>query len=729
MYKPMACRFVFVCCLVLTLSVFGGAVPSAAELVERAKNGPSLLIKADELPAVRTRLATDADARSWWQEFRAQLDSSLAQPVAIPKRGGQWPHWMTCKACGSHIRSTSPTSHVCEGCGKTYSGWPYDDCYITTIHNRLRDAAQDCAIAWLITGERRYLERIKSILLGYAEVYESYAWHWQEGEVAPRERGAKAFSQVLEEAVWLIPLLDAYDAIRAELSDAEREKILSGLIRPAADVCSYRSAHWSNHEAWHLAAYGKAGLVLGDVKLVETAINGEYGALQQLQHCVLADGCWFEGSFGYHFYTMEALTPFFHSLRNLGYEVPKRYREMFLAPFRQLAPDGRLPAVNDCEEIVMKPGSYADQYEFAHRWYDDPIFEWWVSQTPRRSRESALWGRKSESSVPAEPTRPGSEVNRASGLAILRTQTPGRAVSGLMPDNCLFLDFGPHGGWHGHPDKLNVFFWLHGVLASEDPGCTAYGNALHWGWYKSALAHNMLRVDALNQQHAEAQVLAFATNANAAAVLSFASGSKVEGLEGPAYPGVDVVRATALKDDVVLDWLEAESETEHDYECCFHARGEFAAPGFAFEPLTGFPPRHVMVGYTGSKEVPGQDAWAWVDEPKTAPHNGQWQAAWTMPGLKLQIWQQSLPGNLETGKGCAQPTTNRLTLAVNKVRAKSTRFLSVLTAGSAKSVEITPLSESSDGTRGFTALIDGKPYTLRFRFNRSQPDNSQVTVE
>lgn len=693
-----------------------GAVPTPAELVARAQREPSLIVRSDELPAVRERIADDPDARSWWEAFRARLDAELEKPVEIPKTGGQWPHWMTCKTCGSHIRSTAPTAHVCEGCGQAYSGWPYDDCYVTTVHNRLRNTVGDCALAWLVTRDRRYVERVKAILLGYAEVYETYAWHWQEGEVPPKTRGARAFSQVLEEAVWLIPLLEGYDAIRTELTEAERRTILEHLIRPATETCTSRCAEWSNHEAWHLAAYGKAGLVLGDERLVDRAINGPYGALAQLQHCVLDDGCWFEGSFAYHFYTMSALTPFFRSLRNLGYEVPARYREMFLAPFRQLAPDGRLPAVNDCEDIVLEPGSHADQFELARSWYDDPIFAWWVAQAPRRSREYAIWGRSVVSNVTPEVI--SSEANRASGLAILRTQTPGRRASGLVPDNCLFVDFGPHGGWHGHPDKLNVFFWLHGQRASEDPGCTAYGNALHWGWYKSALAHNSLRVDDLNQCHAEAELVAFFTNDNAAAALTFLSGTPVAGREGPAYPGVAVVRATALVDDVVIDWLEGESETEHDYECCLHARGAFAAPGLEFVPLVGFPPRHEMKGYTGSKEVPGTDAWAWVDSPMTAPHDGSWRATWTRPGFVLRAWQRSLPGSLETGDGCAQPTTARLTLAVNRVRAKSARFLSVLTAGDARDVSIAPLPDSAAGDRGLSVTIDGRE--CRLVFNRAQ---------
>ena len=60
---------------------------------------------------------------------------------------------------------------------------------------------------------------------------------------------------------------------------------------------------------------------------------------------------------------------------------------------------------------------------------------------------------------------------------ILRSgPTGGDGADQHIPENYLALDYGPHGGGHGHPDKLGFVLYGRGTLLAEDPGCIAYGN-------------------------------------------------------------------------------------------------------------------------------------------------------------------------------------------------------------------------------------------------------------
>lgn len=687
------------------------APPTPRELVARARKGPSLLLTRDMLPEIRRKAEVDPDAKAWWNTVRKNADRALARPEAIPDRGGQWTLWYTCRGCGVMLKAESPTRHVCPKCGKAYSGWPFDDVYVSRVHSRLSRAARDCGLMWLLTGEAKYATRVKEILLGYAAAYDGYVWHSRNGPVdRPNKNGAaRAAAQILDEAAWLIPILQGIDAVRDTLTPEDDARIISGLVKPSTETIRTECAKWSNHECWHLAAYGLSGLVQRDEALVDAALHSRYGAFNQLEHGILPDGCWYEGALHYHFYTMDAFTPFFQALRNLGMEPPRAYKRMFDAPFGQLAPDGQLPPVNDSWPTWFRPGDRAEHYELAYAWWGDPLYGWWVAQRPRRTMQYALWGRSGGKSD-AAPLSLASRLYEASGIAVLRTQTPGRSRAGITPDNCLMMDFGPHGEWHGHPDKLNIFFWLHGQLVSEDPGCIGYGNPRHWGWYKSTLAHDTLRIDGENQGNATGTLLGFGAASNAAVVAAVVSGARPKSRwDGPVASGVGIGRATALVDDVIFDCLWVDSADEHQYEWCFHARGT-CETSVAAAPIVDLPPHVEKIETYKGTNWKGDDSWSWVESPAKGVHAGSWRAKWKQPGVTLNVFHWSPPGELWTGRGSAQPPTERLSLAVNRVRCRSVAFPTVMTTDGVTDVSFDEAICDSDGTRGFAATVNGRKF-------------------
>ena len=144
--------------------------PSAEELVDRAKAAPSLMFRAADLPAIRRRLTEDPDAKAWWEGFRRALDANIAKGVKVPPCGAQWYHWYSCRKCGAQLRGESPTRHMCVKCGEVHSGWPYDDAYWFPFQHRCGDMVRDAGVAWAITGERRYADVAKGLLLDYAKV-------------------------------------------------------------------------------------------------------------------------------------------------------------------------------------------------------------------------------------------------------------------------------------------------------------------------------------------------------------------------------------------------------------------------------------------------------------------------------------------------------------------------------------------------------------------------------
>ena len=678
--------------------------PSAKELVDRAKAAPSLMFRAADLPAIRRRLAEDPDAKAWWEGFRKALDANIAKGVKVPPCGAQWYHWYSCRKCGAQLRGESPTRHMCAKCGEVHSGWPYDDAYWFPIQHQCGYMVRDAGVAWAITGERRYADVAKGLLLDYAKVYLSWPRHDNWSKATDRNPdAARAFSQVLDESVWMIDLVRGFDAISGTLTEEERQTIFTRVFKPAADIIYKRDdvGHpiLGNHQCWHFLAYALAALVMGDVARVRESIDGLSGWKYQLSRGILEDGCWYEGAWGYQFYTMSSLAPYFTALRNLGYEPPAAFKRLFDSPFGQLAPDWFLPAVNDTARVRFAPGALADLYEQAWTWWGDPQHGWWVAQQPRRTMAYALWGRPARKDAAFTP--PASRNFGSSGLAVLRSRSP--AAKGPLPDNMLAMDYGPHGGWHGHHDKLQLLLWGRGRMWGEDPGCIAYGNPRHWGWYRSTLAHNTLAMDGRNQAPAQGRLVGYAAGGNAAVVAADS---------GEAYPGATVRRATALVDDIVLDFAEVSADSAHEWEWAFHARGKQETSVTNGVAVPTAPPEIDVRDRRKVEAAQDMDHWLWVENVREGAHDGTWHSVWRQGGDALHLFQKSPAGTLRTGAGPAQPPPEKFRLAVNRVTGgRHLAFRTVMTLDGSADVQIGD-EIARNGWHGFSATVGGRRFEL-----------------
>ena len=78
--------------------------------------------------------------------------------------------------------------------------------------------------------------------------------------------------------------------------------------------------------------------------------------------------------------------------------------------------------------------------------------------------------------------------------------------------------------------------------------------------------------------------------------------------------------------------------------------------------------------------------------------------------MTLNVFQWSPPGELWTGWGSAQPPTERLSLAVNRVRCRSVMFPTVMTTDGATDVSFDEAICDPDGTRGFAATVNGRKF-------------------
>jgi hypothetical protein len=464
-------------------------------------------------------------------------------------------------------------------------------------HDKLSYSAHALGFAYGLTGDEAFAKGARDILVGYAERYESYPRH-----SAPRNRNdaSKVTFQRLSEAMWLIPLLESYDYIRlsSALSAADRELIEAKLFRaaieeirrktPAAEVADRdrKSAAWRT-ESPEPAVEGKypnwlcfyntatmmAGSLMDDQDMMDLAAADFRTAIAT---GIGADGMWGEGAIGYQLFAMSVLSPGFEAAARRGIDLwgfqGGRFKQLFDSPLRYAYPDGTLPGINDSGRGKM--GSWQSMvYDYGFRRYGDPGYAFLVNSSPRQLHvtEGIYQPTLYFSDLPEPPgVEAASTLFGSLGYAIQRDAT-----------KYVLLDYGPHGGTHGHPDKLNILLFAappgkKGDEMGGEPAFYKYEDARHPNWTKRTVAHNTMTVGENNQLASDGKLLVY----EATPTLSVMRGEATK-----AYPGVLLDRTVVVLPDLVLDLYLGRSSTPRTYDRTYLYQGalEGAQPGG--EPL------------------------------------------------------------------------------------------------------------------------------------------------
>ncbi|MEJ7615263.1 MAG: alginate lyase family protein [Candidatus Fervidibacter sacchari] len=567
-----------VCNLLTILTAVLCAIVGKGVMGMELPEHPRLLFSRKGIDELKERINRYDWAKAQWEALKRRADAALSEPINLPPRGGNWWHYYACPKHGASLRTGKQIGewqweHICPVDNEVIQSDPtkperdYDGVVIMGVHSRFANLVRDLGIVYQVTGDRRYAEKAKAILLAYADRYLSYPLHDIRGK--PSVGGGRVGPQTLDESTWLIPMAQGVDLIWEMLTESERQTLAQKLFLPAArEVILPHKMGVHNIQCWKNSAVGLVGFLLGDEELIREAIeNPERGYWTQMRKGVSEDGVWWEGAWGYHFYTLSALWHLTEAARNCGINLyGDELKRMFDAPFKFMMPNWRLPAFNDSTEVALlteigfaRFGITQPIYELAYARYREPLYAALLSRGERRS-DFALWFGVGELPQP-QPIRWRSANYPASGYAILARGEGEQAT-------WLCLKYGPHGGGHGHPDKLNFVLYARGQVLALDPGMARYGVPIHGGWYRTTLAHNTLVVDETNQKPAEGKCLSFGTEGSIDFVIADA---------GDIYDGVRFRRAIALFNEnaiVVIDHVRCEKERLLDI--ALHLRGQWS---------------------------------------------------------------------------------------------------------------------------------------------------------
>jgi hypothetical protein len=538
-----------------------------------ATQHPNLVINHDDVVAMRAAIDEPGRFQQEFQHLRKKVDQEIASGIQVPKpkdAGGGYTH---------------------------------------ERHKKNYIAMYNAGVLYQLTQEQKYADYVRDMLLQYAKMYPSLPLHPKRKK--GKDNPGKLFWQSLNEAVWLVYSIQAYDLVFDGIKPKQRDIIEQGIFRPIADFLSKGSAvtfnKIHNHGTWLTAGVGMTGYVLGDEQMAKQALlgldlSGKGGFLKQLEKLFSPQGYYTEGPY----YQRYALMPFVTFAKAINNNEPQRhifdYRDHIVLKAIKttidLSYNGLFFPINDA---IKSKG--IDTIELVHGvavaygiTKDNQLLD--IAKQQNRIILTGD-GLKVAKALDAGLARKydfhsqlfGDGPNGNEGaLVIMRGETSDKPA--------VLFKATSQGMGHGHFDKLTWQFYHQGVEIVSDYGAARFLNveAKSGGRYlpenktyaKQTIAHNTVVVD--EQSHFYGK-LALA-NQSAPHVLAYQAnkfGTFAAAKIDTAYKNVSLLRSVALvklpniERSLAIDVFDVDAKQAHQFDLPLYYQGQFIATNFAYQ--------------------------------------------------------------------------------------------------------------------------------------------------
>jgi hypothetical protein len=466
--------------------------------------------------------------------------------------------------------------------------------YTHEQHKRNYKSIYQAGLLYRITGEQKYADFVRRLLLAYADLCPKLGPH----PAAANQTAGRLFWQSLNDSVWLVHAAQGYDAVRDVVPAQDRQVIDEKVFRVMAKFLSddspevFNRIH--NHATWANAAVGMTGYVLRDRELVDKALlgldqTGKAGFLKQLDLLFSPDGYYTEGPY----YQRYALLPFVIFAQAIQNNQPERkifeYRDsIVLKAIRttlQLTYDGYFFPLNDAmPDKSLKTDELYQAVATAYQVTGDPallsIAQWQgrVVLAPEgfAVARDIVAGKAKPFPFASQLLRDGPQGDQGA-LAILRA-----------PSQTLVMKNTAQGMGHGHFDKLNWLLYDNGNAIVTDYGSARFLNiqAKEGGrylrenesWAKQTIAHNTLVVN--ERSHFDGNLKTAEQNAPKQLFFAGQGATQLSTAEmSHAYPGVTFRRTLAqltipgYESPLIIDVLRGKSESPAQFDLPLHYSG------------------------------------------------------------------------------------------------------------------------------------------------------------
>lgn len=475
---------------------------------------------------------------------------------------------------------------------------------------------QKAGALYQITGDVKYAEYVRDMLMAYAKLVPTIGIHPQPRSYA---RG-KLFWQCLNDANWLVYTSQAYDCVYDFLTEEERNIIEKDALRPIVDHISIESPQFfnriHNHSTWGIAGVGMMGIVMQDEELIDRAMNGlktdnisadqkdndggfikpegveKLGFLAQIDNMFSPSGYYTEGPY----YQRYAMSPFMMFAVAIENNMPEQkifaYRDSVLvkavnALINLSDANGEFFPLNDAQKGM----SYMSRELVAAV---DIVYQYGGQSSELLSvaqEQGQVLLDNSGMAVARDIANGKAKKFRKVSVELLDGSDGSKGAIGILRSDEieLVMKYSSQGEGHGHFDKLSFSLYNDGEEIMQDYGLARYVNIEQKNgggylkenttWAKQTIAHNTIVVNETshfkgrfrigNKYHSEGYL--FDTSDENIQVVS--------AKEENAYPGVNmhrtmaVIRDESFEHPIVLDLFRVTSDDQNQYDLPYYVNG------------------------------------------------------------------------------------------------------------------------------------------------------------
>jgi hypothetical protein len=680
-----------------------------------------VLVSPSDISAMREAIKQPGSFQDTFKQQQAEVEKFLAEPMAVP---------IPADAGG---------------------GYTHEQHKLNAQHMYL------ASTLYLLTKDERYAAYTRDMLKLYGAMYPSLPRH-------PKRTSSnegKLFWQGLNEAVWLVHTIQAYDMIAGSLGQADKSVIENGVLRPMAMFLSKESPHTfnkvHNHGTWANAAVGMTGYVLGEPDWVEWSLydldkSGKGGFLRQLDTLFSPDGYYTEGPY----YQRYALMPFVIFAKAIALNDPQRhifeYRDGILlkaiTTTIELSYNGLFFPLNDA---IKSKGIDTSELVYgvalAYRLTANPEFLD-IAQQQHNILLTADGLKVSQGldqqlmkayEFPSKAYLDGGKGDEGA-LVVMREATVDKPA--------IVFKATSQGMGHGHFDKLTWQFYDKGAEIVTDYGAARFLNVVtkeggrylpeNTSYAKQTLAHNTLVVDETSHFNGNVKV---ASQYHPTILLDIHQPNmKVSAAEiSTAYEDTKIVRVLAMVStqdgrSFVIDKVTGTSPNKHTFDLPLHYNGQITFTSMPMETST------TTLSALGTKNG-YQHLWLRAVGTLDAKVN---QVTWLNENGKFYTLSLAAKGGelLFTQLGAGDPNFNLRSekALIRRTQGKQASYLSVLephgeydpgrefTAGSLPTINNIDEGVSDGFNWVRLSFKDGTQHTLIYRLKGSSQSHSLVTI-
>ncbi len=544
---------------------------------------PFLLVTKTNLQNIKKSIATNALKQKSWLLLKSKADIFLNEKIEIPPRGGNWEHYYVSPKTGNELvrgkqtgdfkwehydaltkeQFTSDTSNIKND---------YDGVVISLLHDSWAIGALELGLAYQITNDKKYAIKAKDILLDYAALYPLLVEKnlFDDNTQKASTGKGRVHVQNLNEALWLIDIVQSADLIWNTLTQKEKNKIKNNIFYPAITLINEDKNKISNIQCWKNAATGMVGFFMDDQKLIDRAmLDSTEGYFAQLDKGVTKEGFWMDRSPSYHFYALNAMVLLSQAAHNYGYPISfEPLKKMFTSPLLLANAGFYLPPYNDSKTVHLPAEAYL--YEWGYSQFKDERFLNIINNNYRGNFKNigptftgwALLFGQDSLAHPQNWERKSANL-LYTGIGLLS--------KGQQKDNLsVYLKYNSTTFSHRHNDELSLAISKGFGDVLVTPGVVSYGSFLTPSWYRTTLAHNSFTVNNSNQSRkSRGKCLAFGKESDIDYIITRTSN---------AYDSLKFTRTAALLNEnvvIIIDQFVSQKKKPQQLDIIYHPAGKW----------------------------------------------------------------------------------------------------------------------------------------------------------